>query len=148
MEPVRFGDAKDQNGGTGNRAAAVDGEARLTAFPLPSTDLLAKWVKANRKTIKGSDRTRSLLHFELWLDAPKDIRSRMSSVEYDLRSGAVQPRQQISRDADAGFRAGFGGFACAREIVVTIHFDDGRSQTIEVDGCALMASNGVKNQGL
>ena len=143
VEPVRFRDnEKDQ--GTENRAAAGD---KSTALPLPSTDLLTKWVKANTKTFKGSDRTRSLVHFELWLDAPEDVKRRMSSVEYDLRAGAVQPRQRVSKDANAGFRAGFGGFACAREIVVTIHFDDGRSQTIEVDGCALMASNGIKNPG-
>ena len=143
VEPVRFRDnEKDQ--GTENRSAAAD---KSTTLPLPSTDLLTKWVKANKKTFKGSDHTRSLVHFELWLDAPQDVKRRMSSVEYDLRAGAVQPRQQVSKDANAGFRAGFGGFACAREIVVTIHFDDGRSQTIEVDGCALMASNGIKNPG-
>ena len=153
VEPVRFRDnekinsvdapADAESGGEDVRAS----EENLTALDLPSTERLLKWVKANAKTFKGSERRRSLIHFELWLDPPKDIRDSISSVDYDLRSDAVQPRKQESRNANSGFRAGFGSLACAREIVMTVHFDDGRSQAIEVDGCALMALNAPKRQG-
>ena len=68
-------------------------------------------------------------------------------MDYDLRSDAVQPRKQESKNVPSGFRARFGGLACAREILMTVHFDDGRSETIEVDGCALMASSGQARQG-
>ena len=147
VEPVRFRD----NGNTNNAVADAEGgevrEEKLTAQVLPSTERLLKWVKANAKIFKGSERRRSMIHFELWLDPPKDIRDSISSVDYDLRSDAVQPRKQESRDANSGFRAGFGSLACTREIVMTVHFDDGRSQAIEVDGCALMALNAPKKQG-
>jgi len=146
VEPVRFRD----NGKIDNAiavATAKGGGVRkenLTALDLPSTERLLKWVKANAKIFKGSERRRSLIHFELWLDPPKDIKDSISSVDYDLRSDAVQPRKQESRDANSGFRAGFGSLACTREIVMTVHFDDGRSRAIEVDGCALMALNAPK----
>ena len=141
VEPVRFGGDEKANTVDVPNQARTGGEGEdVAALSVPSTANLRTWVKANVKTFKGSERRRSLIHFELWLDPPKDIRDRMSSVKYDLRSDVVQPRKQESKNANAGFRAGFGGFGCAREILITVHFDDGRSQTFEVDGCALMAS--------
>lgn len=149
VEPVRFRDNGKLNIVNAPTHAESGGEDKetLTAFGLPSSERLQGWVKVSAKTFKGFERRRSLIHFELWLDPPKDIRDRISSVDYDLRSDAVQPRKQASKNVPSGFRARFGGLACAREILMTVHFDDGRSETIEVDGCALMASSDPTRQG-
>ena len=146
VEPVRFLDDGKQRHPNRPNAVGEGGDKGVTAFGLPSTELWLTWVRTNIKIFNGSEHRRALMHFELWLEPSRDIKDRMSSVSYDLRSQAVQPRQQESRNAEANFRAGFGGFACAREILITVHFDDGRSQTIEVDGCTLMASNGPKRR--
>ena len=116
------------------RMAPPDGNETLA--PL-SADEAQSWVRANKKTFKGANRARPMLHFELWLEPPAAIRERILSVSYAVEAGAVQPRSQQSRERQTGFRVGFGGLGCADRIKLTMLFNDGRSQDVDLDGCNL-----------
>lgn len=110
----------------------------------PPSSIVTGWVKAKALAFRGPNRVRPILHFELWVEPPEDIKKLIESVGYDLRSGAAQPREQESRERQSGFRVGFGSFSCVDRINLTLKFDDGRSQQIDVDGCALLAGQNVE----
>ena len=107
----------------------------------PALDLSASaaggWVKAKSTQFKGANRARPMFHFELWVEPPDEIKQRLIAVAYDVEAGAVQPRAQQSRERQTGFRVGFGGLSCADKITLTLMFDDGRSQEVDIDGCKL-----------
>ena len=107
-----------------------------------TADEAQSWVRANKKTFKGANRARPMLHFELWLEPPAAMRARILSVSYDVEAGAVQPRSQQSRERQTGFRVGFGGLGCADRIRLTLRLDDGRSQEVDLDGCNLPGTAG------
>ena len=110
--------------------------------PALSADEAQSWVRANKKTFKGANRARPMLHFELWLEPPAAMRDRILSVSYDVEAGAVQPRSQQSRERQTGFRVGFGGLGCADRIKLTLRLDDGRAQEVDLDGCNLPGKTG------
>jgi len=105
---------------------------------LPANGVVEGWVKARATEIKGDDRGRPLYHFELWLDAPSEVKQRLVAVSYDFNTAAVLPQMQISSERDTGFRVSVGGLACADKITVTLRFKDGQSQQVAVDGCRLL----------
>jgi hypothetical protein len=107
---------------------------------LPTNGVVEGWVKAKATKIKGEDRERPLYHFELWLDAPPEVKQRLVAVSYDFNTAAVMPQMQISSEQNTGFRVSVGGLACADKITVTLRFKDGQSQRVAVDGCRLLAS--------
>ncbi|MGH6866626.1 MAG: hypothetical protein ACREDO_10770 [Methyloceanibacter sp.] len=127
MQPAEAGD--------GAKNAAL-GRAPLQG--LPASADVERWVKSKVTEIKGEDRKRPLLHFELWLEPPAAMKQRLVGVDYDFNSPAILPQQQASSDKATGFRVSAGGLACADEITLTLKFDDGRSQKVAVDGCQLM----------
>jgi hypothetical protein len=105
--------------------------------PLPSERNVAGWVKAKATEIKGEDQFRPLFHFEFWLEAPPEVARSLASVSYDFNTPAVMPQSLLSGEAKTGFRASAGGLTCADKVRVTLRYKDGRSQQVEVDGCAL-----------
>lgn len=100
---------------------------------------VANWLKAKVTEIKGADRSRPLYHFELWLEPPAAVKGRLVGVSYAFSTPAIRPQQQASSDRGTGFRISAGGLACADEIVLTLRFDDGRVETVSVDGCKLLS---------
>ena len=112
------------------------------ATPALSADEAQSWVRVNKKTFKGANRARPMLHFELWLEPPAAMRDRILSVSYEVEAGAVEPRSQQSRERQTGFRVGFGGLGCADSIKLTLRFNDGRSQEVDLDGCNLPGTPG------
>jgi hypothetical protein len=106
---------------------------------LPATGDVKAWVKVKATTLKGENRGRPIYHFELWLDAPAEIKQRLVAVAYDFNTPAVMPQSQVSREGKTGFRVAVGGLACADNITVTLKFDDGRSQQVAVDSCRLLS---------
>ena len=105
---------------------------------LPASGEVESWVKAKATEIKGEDRGRPLYHFELWLDAPAEVKQRLVAVAYDFNTPAVMPQMQVSSEQKTGFRVSVGGLACADKITVTLKFNDGQSQQVAVDGCRLL----------
>lgn len=117
------------------------GAARLGPVPLPGGDTsdVVNWLKTKVTEIKGADRSRPLYHFELWLEPPKAVKGRLVGVSYAFSTPAIRPQSQASSDRGTGFRISAGGLACADEIVLTLRFDDGRVETVSVDGCKLLS---------
>ena len=105
---------------------------------LPASGDVEGWVKVKATEIKGEDRGRPLYHFELWLEAPEEVKKRLVAVAYDFDTPAVMPQSQISSEQKTGFRVSVGGLTCADKITLTLKFNDGRSQQIAVDGCRLL----------
>ncbi len=105
---------------------------------LPASGVVEGWVKAKATEIKGEYNERPLYHFELWLDAPADVKQRLVAVAYDFNTPAVMPQMQVSSEQKTGFRVSVGGLACADKITVTLKFNDGQSQRVAVDGCRLL----------
>jgi len=124
-QPSRFGPS-----------VPAPGAASEPAFDL-SASAAGGWVKAKSTQFKGANRARPMFHFELWVEPPDAIKQRLIAVAYDVEAGAVQPRVQQSRERQTGFRVGFGGLSCADKITLTLMFDDGRSQEVDIDGCKL-----------
>jgi hypothetical protein len=123
---------------TGENSAPVETRPSPPSFgPLPSERNVAGWVKAKASEIKGEDRARPLFHFEFWLEAPPEVTRSLASVSYDFDTPAVMPQSLLSGEAKTGFRASSGGLTCADKVTVTLRYKDGRSQQVEVDGCAL-----------
>jgi len=106
---------------------------------LPSDAAVAGWVKAKAMEIKGEDRARPLYHFEFWLEAPDDVKQRLVAVAYEFNTPAVKPQSQISSEKTTGFRVNAGGLTCADKVKITLKFDDGRTQQVDVDGCKLLS---------
>lgn len=104
---------------------------------LPDSGVVESWIKAKATELKGADRKRPIYHLELWLEPPAALRKRLVAVAYDFSTPAVLPQSQVSHEKETGFRARFGGLACADKITVTLKFDDGRSQRVALDGCGL-----------
>jgi hypothetical protein len=95
-------------------------------------------VKAKATEIKGEARGSPLYHFELWIDAPAEVKQRIVAVAYAFNTPAVMPQMQVSSEQKTGFRVSVGGLACADKITVTLKFNDGQSQQVAVDGCRLL----------
>jgi hypothetical protein len=126
---------------TASLAKPAEPEALSPAPPLahlPANGDVEGWVKSKATEIKGEDRGRPLYHFELWLDAPEQVKQRLVTVAYDFDTPAVMPQSQISSEQKTGFRVSVGGLACADKITVTLKFNDGQSQQVAVDGCRLL----------
>lgn len=144
VEPVPFAATET----TGSIAAAPkpgDPAAMLPAHrraapqgPLPPTGEVEGWVKAKATALKGENRGRPIYHFELWLDAPEEVKQRLVAVAYDFNTPAVMPQSQTSSEEKTGFRVAVGGLGCADNITVTLQFADGRKQQVAVDGCRLL----------
>jgi len=100
---------------------------------------ITNWVKAKITEIKGADRSRPLYHFELWLEPPATVKGRLVGVSYTFNTPAIRPQSQSSSDRTNGFRISAGGLACADEITLTLRFNDGRSESVAVDGCKLLS---------
>jgi hypothetical protein len=105
--------------------------------PLPAPAEVASWLKAKATELKSNERERPLYHLELWLDPPAATKRRIVAVVYAFESPAVMPQSQVSSDQASGFRTGFGSVACADKIMLTLKFDDGRTQQAVVDGCKM-----------
>lgn len=111
---------------------------KITPVRLPASGDVEGWVKAKATEIKGEDRGRPLYHFEVWLDAPAEVKQRLVAVAYAFNTPAVMPQMQVSSEQKTGFRVSVGGLACADKITVTLKFNDGQSQQVAVDGCRLL----------
>jgi hypothetical protein len=138
VEPVPFTALDSAAPATPEASVAANAAPRPSPMPLPPSGEVEGWVKAQASEIKGEDRDRPLYHFELWLDAPAEVRKRLVAVAYDFNTPAVQPQSQVSSEEETGFRVRVGGLACADKITVTLTFKDGRSQQVAVDGCRLL----------
>ena len=137
VEPVPFDAGTPSPTGQNEAPVATLPSPPPSLGPLPSERNLAGWVKAKATEIKGEDQFRPLFHFEFWLEAPPEVARGLVSVSYDFNTPAVMPRSLLSGDAKTGFRASAGGLTCADKVTVTLRYKDGRSQQVEVDGCAL-----------
>jgi hypothetical protein len=111
---------------------------KIAPVRLPASGEVESWVKAKATEIKGEDRGRPLYHFELWIDAPAEVKQRIVAVAYAFNTPAVMPQMQVSSEQKTGFRVSVGGLACADKITVTLKFNDGQSQQVAVDGCRLL----------
>lgn len=111
---------------------------KITPVRLPASGDVEGWVKAKATEIKGEDRGRPLYHFELWLDAPAEVKQRLVAVAYAFNTPAVMPQMQVSSEQKTGFRVSVGGLTCADKITITLKFNDGQSQQVAVDGCRLL----------
>jgi len=137
--PVTFSpvaDTKASAQGAGTKQAAA--EAPRPPVQLASGDV-GKWLKAKVTEIKGSDRSRPLYHFELWLEPPAAVKGRLVGVSYAFSTPAIRPQSQSSSDRATGFRISAGGLACADEIEITLRFDDGHVENVSVDSCKLLS---------
>ena len=140
VEPVPFTPLGPASKAVEVEAAATKPAAVLRApLDLPAGGEVEAWVKAKVTEIKGADRSRPLYHFELWLEPPAEVTRRLVGVAYAFSTPAIRPQTQASSDKTSGFRISAGGLACADEITLTLRFDDGRSQKVAVDGCALLS---------
>ncbi len=143
-EPVPFdpGRAKlaraDAAAALPNRAIPDSPLAPLALAELPTTGAVEGWVKAKATEVKAEYRARPLYHFEFWLDAPDEVKRRLVAVAYSFDTPAVMPQSQISSEKLTGFRVSAGGLVCADKVTVTLKFNDGRSQQVDVDGCKLL----------
>jgi hypothetical protein len=111
---------------------------KITPVRLPASGDVEGWVKAKATEIKGEDRGRPLYHFEVWLDAPAEVKQRLVAVAYAFNTPAVMPQMQVSSEQKTGFRVNVGGLTCADKITITLKFNDGQSQQVAVDGCRLL----------
>jgi hypothetical protein len=112
--------------------------AGIARVQLPASGAVESWVKARATEIKGEDRAQPLYDFELWLDAPAEVKQRLVAVAYDFNTPAIMPQTQISSEQKTGFRVRVGGLTCADKITVTLKFNDGQYQQVAVDGCRLL----------
>lgn len=111
---------------------------KIAPVHLRASGEVESWVKSKATEIKGEDRGRPLYHFELWIDAPAEVKQRLVAVAYAFNTPAVMPQMQVSSEQKTGFRVSVGGLACADKITVTLKFNDGQSQQVAVDGCRLL----------
>lgn len=137
VEPVPFAPLDAAPEATKAQAQAGTRTAALQPVNLPNDGQIESWVKAKATEIKGLERERPLYHFELWLEPPADVKRRLVGVAYAFSTPAIMPQQQASSDQASGFRISAGGLACADEITLTLRFDDGQTQKVDLDGCKL-----------
>lgn len=114
-------------------------EARIQAS-LPSRSELRSWVKSNaREFVGGVDADgMPLYRFDVWLEAPSDLRAQVQRVSYAYLAPSAQPAEQSSSDAKSGFRVKFGAASCAEKATVTLTLIDGRERSATVDGCRIL----------
>jgi hypothetical protein len=107
---------------------------------LPSRSELREWVKSTaREFVGGVDAEgMPLYRFDVWLEAPKDVRAHVRKVSYAYLAPSVQPPEQSSDDPENGFRVKFGAAACAEKATVTLTLRDGRERQVDVDGCRIL----------
>jgi hypothetical protein len=139
VEPVPFSPVGPAPKSVRVQAAAEKRTAVLQPLTLPKDGQIETWLKAKVTEIKGTERARPLLHFELWLEPPADVKKRLVGVSYEFSTPAVMPQFQASSDQASGFRISAGGLACADEITLTLRFDNGQSEKVTVDGCKLFS---------
>lgn len=132
------------------KLAGNSSAARLASLPpveaggvrasLPSRSELKSWVKSNaREFVGGVDADgMPLYRFDLWLEAPEDMRSQVRTVSYAYLAPSAQPAEQSSSDAKNGFRVKFGAASCAEKATVTLLLVDGRERNVTVDGCRIL----------
>lgn len=139
VEPVPFSPVADPPApAKGAGAKAQRGASKAPPVQVASGEV-AKWLKAKVTEIKGSDRSRPLYHFELWIEPPAAVKGRLVGVSYTFNTPAIRPQSQASSDRATGFRISAGGLACADKIELTLRFDDGRVEQASVDGCKLLS---------
>jgi hypothetical protein len=122
--------------------------SRLPSQPAPdagrgrSANSLSKseireWVKSQAwEFLGGVDAKGNILYrFEVWLDAPQKVLSRIDSVVYDYDAPSATPRSRESNQVNGGFRARFGAMACSKDITVTLKMTDGSTRKTKADGC-------------
>ena len=137
VEPIAFAPlAGPRKPSQAARAGVAPGAARAGLVKV-SGGQIGTWLKGKATKIKGTDRAKALYHFVLWLEPPAAMKAHVAGVSYDFSSPAVRPQSQASSDSGSGFKINAAGLACADEITVTLRFNDGRVQTINVDGCKL-----------
>lgn len=107
---------------------------------LPSRSDLRGWLRSEaREFVGGVDADGlPLYRFDVWLDAPEDIKSQMRMVSYEYLAPSAQPPVQSSNDPKNGFRVKFGAAACAEKATVSLVMKDGREQKVTVDGCRIL----------
>jgi len=137
VEPVPFAPLADAPEATGSVPQGGKKTAAVQPVDLPNDGQVESWVKAKATEIKGLEHERPLYHFELWLEPPADVKRRLVGVAYAFSTPAIMPQQQASSDQASGFRISAGGLACADEIALTLRFDDGQTQKVDLDGCKL-----------
>ncbi len=76
-----------------------------------------------------------LYRFEVWLDAPQNVLSRIDSVTYDYDAPSATPKSREANQVIGGFRARFGALACSKDITVTLKMTDGSKRSARADGC-------------
>jgi hypothetical protein len=139
VEPVPFTPLGPAPRAAKTQAPGGTRTAALQPLTLPKDGQIESWLKAKVTEIKGAERAKPLLHFELWLEPPADVKRRLVGVSYEFSTPAVMPQMQASSDQTSGFRISAGGLACADEITVTLRFDNGQSEKVTVDGCKLFS---------
>jgi len=139
VEPVPFSPLGPTHQAAKTQAPGGTRTAALQPLTLPNDGQIESWLKAKVTEIKGTERARPLLHFELWLEPPAEVKRRLVGVSYEFSSPAVMPQMQASSDQTSGFRISAGGLACADEITLTLRFDNGQSEKVTVDGCKLFS---------
>jgi hypothetical protein len=122
-----------------SEAAPETQQTPTAVTQLPPNGAVEGWVKAKATEVKGEDRARPLYHFEFWLEPPEEVKRRLVAVAYEFNTPAVRPQLQTSRERATGFRVSAGGLACADKVTITLKFNDGSSQQIDVDGCRLLS---------
>jgi len=139
VEPVPFSPLGPRPDLTKSAQATKAAPATTSAPMELASAEIANWVKSKVTEIKGSERSRPLYHFELWLEPPAKVNGRLVGVSYTFNTPAIRPQSQSSSDRTSGFRISAGGLACADEITLTLRFNDGRSETVALDGCKLLS---------
>lgn len=132
-----------QSGDTGAR-----NETQLAALPpeasepvdLPGRSEIRGWARsAAREFVGGVDADgMPLYRFDVWLDAPENIRAQIRSVTYEYRAPSAKPSAQSSSDTGSGFRVKFGAAACAEKATITVVMKDGQERSVDVNGCRIL----------
>lgn len=98
---------------------------------------ITEWVKSQAwEFLGGVDAKGNILYrFEVWLDAPQKMLSRIDSVTYVYDAPSATPKSRVSNQVIGGFRARFGAMACSKEVTVTLKMTDGSTSSAKADGC-------------
>jgi hypothetical protein len=142
VEPYKFtpdGPAAASADATASLQTPATPPAPPVKIALPLASTVEGWVKATATEIKAEERGRALYHFEFGLDAPEEVKRRLTAVAYEFNTPAVMPQALMSSEKKTGFRVSAGGLTCADKVTVTLKFNDGQSQQVAVDGCRLVS---------
>lgn len=107
---------------------------------LPGRSDIRGWARSTaREFVGGVDADgMPLYRFDVWLDAPDNMRSQIRSVSYEYRAPSAQPPSQSSSEAGSGFRVKFGAASCAEKAMITVIMNDGQQRSVDVDGCGIL----------